>query len=147
MATATYHGANYTVADNSPKVGSFLPADEWGGNVKAILDSFLATADDTGDAGSLIYVGKLPKGAVPLGGFVHSNGAITFTGTIGWSGDADALGDIAAFTGAGTQAIGPDYGTIMSKQTTARDVYITTATQAITSGDEITVVIFYIQGG
>lgn len=147
MATASYHGSNYTVVDNSPAIASLVGATEWGGNVKAITDQFTATAGDTGDAGSFIYIGKLPKNAIPLAVIINSDGAITFTGTIGWSGDADALGDFAAFTGAGSQITGPAAATATAPNTTARDVYITTATQGIASGDSISTTILYVQGG
>lgn len=147
MSTASYYGTSYTVAVNSPTIENLLKAAVWGGNVKVQTDSFTATAGDTGDAGSLIYIGKLPANSIPLMVSIHSDGAVTWTGTIGWSGNADALGDFAAFSGAGSQLTGPGYSESYTALTQDTAVYITTATQAIASGDSISTQIFYVNGG
>ena len=147
MTTASYHGANYTVIDNLPSVASFLNANEWGGVVKAVTDTFTATAGDTGSSGSFIYVGKLPKGAVPLNVVVTAENAQTWGGTIGYTNAEDALGDFAVFTVAGSKVTGPDPdGVASTPLTEAKDVYIKTATESIANGDSITTSIFYIQG-
>jgi len=148
MATSSYYGANYTVVDNTPvAVGSLVNACEWGGNVQVRTDSFTATAGDTGDAASFIYIGKLPKGSIPLMCVISSPAATTWTGTVGWSGNADGLGDFAAFSAAGSQVTGPGATESYTKLTQDTDVYITTATAALVSADSISTQIFYVNGG
>ncbi len=146
MTTASYHGVNYTVMDNTPTLVTRLQGNKWGGHIQVVSDSFTATGGDTGSTGSLIYVGKLPAGAIPMFSVISSDGAITFTGTLGYSGDADALGDLAAFSGAGSQVLGPSATQIATPLTAAQDIYLTTATQDIANGDAITVVLAYTQG-
>lgn len=145
MTTSSYHGANYTVIDNLPGVGSFVRADEWGGDVKAITDTFTATSADTGTFGSFIYIGTLPKGAVPLNVIVSANNSITWSGTIGYSGVPDALGDFPVL-GVSSAMTGPSAAVGSTALSAAKDIYITTVTQTIASGDSITTTIFYIQG-
>jgi len=144
--TASYYGTNYTVADNQPGVASFLDANEWGGHVRVLTDTFTAGATDTGTAGSFIYIGKLPKGSVPLMTVMTSPATRTWTATVGWSGAASALGTFAA----GVAGIGQVSNTPVSQAGTQltenKDVYITTATDAIVSGDIVTTSIFYVNG-
>lgn len=147
MATSSYYGANYTIIANSPAIENLVSSTKWGGNVKVLSDNFTATAGDTGTAGSFLYIGKLPAGSIPLLVTIHSDGAITWTGTIGWSGNDDALGDFAAFSGAGSQLTGPGATESTTPLTQDTAVYITTATQAIASGDSISTQIFYTNGG
>lgn len=143
MATASYYGTNYTTIDNSPSMGDFIPSQEGGGNVKAITDTFTAGASDTGDAGSFVYVGKLPANSTPIACVVSTPAAITWSGSIGYSGDEDALGDFAAFTAAGSQITGPSAAVAGAQTTAEKDIYIKTATDALVSGDSITTTIFY----
>lgn len=147
MTTASYHGVHYTVIDNLPAITSFLPATEWGGDVKAIADSFTAGATDTGDAASFIYIGKLQENSIPLCVVISSPAITTWTGTVGYSGNADALGDFAAFGAAGSQVCGPDATLQTTPLTADKDIYITTATAALVSADSITTAIYYIQAG
>jgi len=143
---ATYYGANYTVIDNYPAVASLVDALEWGGNVQVVTDTFTAGTTDTGTAGSLIYIGKLQKHSIPLIVTISTPAALTWTGTVGWSGDPDCLGDFAAI-GPATVVTGPAAATQNTKTTQDQDVYITTATDAIVSGDSISTSIFYVNGG
>lgn len=145
MATASYHGANYTVIDNLPGVGTFVRASEWGGTVKAITDAFTATATDTGTTGSFIYIGTLPKGAVPLNVLISAENACTWNGTIGYTDDPDALGDFPALV-VGSEITGPSAAVGSTALSAAKDIYITTAGQTIANGDSISTTIFYIQG-
>ena len=145
-ATASYYGANYTVVDNSPAVASLVEAVEWGGNVKGITDTFTAVALQTGNTGSFIYVGKLPKNSIPIMVSVSTPAKISWGGTIGWTGDADALGDFASFAGAGAAIAGPAAATANTKTTQDQDVYITT-TAAMVSSDSITTTLLYVNGG
>ena len=147
MTTASYHGVHYTVIDNLPAMTSFLPATEWGGNVKAITDVFTAATTDTGSATSHIYIGKLQENSIPLFTVVSTDSAITWSGTIGYSGTADALGDFAVLSAAGSAVCGPSAAVQTAPLTADKDIYITTSTQAIASGDCITTTIYYIQAG
>lgn len=147
MTTASYHGVHYTVIDNLPAVASFLPATEWGGDVKAITDVFTSEAGDTGTTGSFIYIGKLQKNSIPLSVVISTAAQITWTGTVGWSGNSDALGDFPAFTVAGSKVTGPGASEQTAPLTADKDIYITTATAAIVSGDSITTTIYYVNGG
>lgn len=146
--TASYYGANYTVIDGLPAVANFVEANEWGGNVKAITDTFTGGATDTGILGSFIYIGKLPKNSIPLSVTISAPGPITWTGTIGWAGDADCLGDFPAIaTVGGSVVTGPAAATANTPTTQSQDVYITTATASLISGDSIATTITYIQAG
>ena len=145
MTTTSYHGANYTVIDNLPGVGTFVRASEWGGTVKGITDAFTATAGDTGTTGSFIYIGTLPKGAVPLNVLISAENSITWSGTIGYTDDPDALGDFAVL-GVSSAMTGPSAAVGSTALSAAQDIYITTATQTIANGDSISTTIFYIQG-
>ena len=146
MTTASYHGAHYTVIDNLPAVASFLEANEWGGVVKAVTDTFTATAGDTGSSGSFIYIGKIPENSIPLSVAISTPAAVTWTGTIGWTLDEDALGDFPAF-GAGSVVTGPSATHQTTPLTENKDVYIVTATASLVSGDSISTTIYYIQAG
>ena len=139
MATFTAYGANYTVAANVTPATALNPAT-WTGDVKHISD--VVTMTTAGDAGTLVYVGKLPKGAVPLYTIFNSDDATsTATGTIGYAGDTDALGNISAITTTLTQVVTPTvYNTAL---TASKDVYITTATAATSASTEWHVTIFY----
>ena len=143
--TAAYYGANYTVIDNDPAVASFVNATEWAGNLQALTDTFTAGATDTGTAGSFIYIGKLPMHSIPVLVSITTPAALTWTGTVGWSGDADALGDFAA-VGPATVMTGPAAATANTKTTQDQDVYITTATDALVSGDSVATTIYYVNG-
>lgn len=146
MTTASYHGVHYTVIDNLPAVASFLPATEWGGDVKAITDVFIAADGDTGTTGSFIYIGKLQKNSIPLSVVISTDTAITWSGTVGWANNPDALGDFPAF-GAGSEVTGPGATEQTTPLTADKDIYITTGSAAIVSGDSITTTIYYVNGG
>lgn len=145
--TASYYGANYTVIDNLPAVTDLVLANEWGGNVKAVTDTFTCGATDTGTAGSFIYIGKIPKNSIPLNVVISASGAWGWSGTVGWAGDADCLGDFSAIAAAGTKVTGPAAATANTPTTETKSVYITTATAALVSSDSISTSITYIQAG
>ena len=137
MATATIYGANHTVAKNVTPSTALAPCKH-GGKVRCQRD--VATAAVTSDAGSLIYIGTLPKGSIPKGVTLASNTTNAVTGTIGWSGDADALGTFETLantlTSAGPQHTMPTvYNTPLTED---KDIYITTAGAAI-EADKIVV--------
>ncbi len=148
MASASYYGANYTIIDNEPAVASFVEAIEWGGNVKCIADTFTATAGDTGSAASQLFIGKVPKNSIPLFVTISGEGQISWTGTVGYSTDPDAYGHFPVIaSGGGTNVTGPAVADANTPSTVARDIYITTATASLVSGDKIATSIVYIQAG
>jgi len=145
--TASYYGANYTVADSTPEMADLLNVNEWSGIVKVQTDTFTAGDGDTGIQASIIYIAKLPKAAVPLMCSISWPAAVTWTGTIGYAGDPDALGDFIAQGAAGSQVTGPSAAVACTPLSEAKDIFITTATAALVSGDSITTNVFYVQGG
>ncbi len=143
----TYYGANYTVVDNLPAVASLVNACEWGGNVQVVTDTLTCGATDTGTAGSLIYIGKIPKHSIPLFTVVSSPAIISWTGIIGWANDTDCLGDFTTFSAAASHVCGPAAATANTKTTQDQNVYITIADAALIAGDSISTSIFYVNGG
>lgn len=134
MATFTGYGTNFTIAD-APTPDTVLATELWGGRVHAIVDRF--TAAKQYDAASLIYVGKMPKGAVPLFGMIQFTGSSTATLIIGHAGDTNALGAATALTTTPIQQIFPTTAAFMVPLTADRDIYITTATAAIVTAEVI----------
>lgn len=133
MATATIYGANYTVAKNVTPA-TYLKASQWGGKVRCHRD--VAKASAASDAGSLIYIGTLPKGCIPIGVTLASDTTNAITGTVGWSGDTDALGTFKTLaasltTGLVQRTMPTVYNTPLTED---KDVYITTAAAALESG-------------
>jgi hypothetical protein len=83
-----------------------------------------------------VYVGKLPKGAVPLFTvFTAVDATSTATGHLGYASDTNALGTISAVTTTKEQLVYPSAG-IGTPLTEAKDIYITTAT-ADTAADAV----------
>ena len=145
MATTSNYGANYTVIINTPVApADLVHAHEWGGNVRVQADSVTITAG-AGDAGSFIYIGNLPQGSIPLCCVLSTAATVTWTGTVGWSGNADGLGDFPAF-GAGSVVTGPGVSESYTALTQDTDIYITTATAALVSADTLATQIFYVSG-
>ena len=128
MATTTIYGTNYTIADNVTPSTALNPA-KWTGDIKHVSEVVAAIGTAYTD-GTLIYVGKLPIGAVPLYTVFNTDStASTATGIIGYAGDTNALGAITSFKDTKTQVLAPTVWN--TPLTAAKDVYITTATAAI----------------
>lgn len=139
MATLTAYGANYTVADN-PTPSTTLDGGKWGSKVRHISD--VVTMTTAADAGSLVYVGKLPKGAIPLVTLFSCDDATsTATGVIGYATDTNALGAITAITTTQEQTVWP--AVFNTPLTADQDIYITTATAATSAATEWRVTIIY----
>lgn len=140
MATFTAYGTNYTAIDN-PLVGSLVKSNKWGGKVRCVQDKVTMTT--AGDAGTLVYCGKLPKGAIPLYTiFNHNDTTSTATGVIGYATDTNALGAITALASTANQVLAP---TVFNTPLTAdQNVYVTTATAATTASTEWRVAIYYM---
>jgi len=139
MATLTAYGTNYTIADNVTP-STYLNPAKWTGDIKHVSD--VITMTTAADAASIVYVGKLPKGAVPLYTIFNTDDATsTATGTIGYAGDTNALGAISAINTTLTQVVTPTvYNTPL---TAAKDIYVTTATAATSASTEWHVTIAY----
>lgn len=136
MATATQYGANYTIADNVTPATQ-LDSPKWGGKVRCVED--ILTASQTCDAGSILYVGKLPKGAIPIAAILASDTTNAITGLIGWTGDTNAVGQFSTLantltTGNPVMAVS-DVGN--TKLTAEKDVFITTAGAGLESGKKV----------
>lgn len=139
MATLTAYGNNYTVA-SSPTPSTYLDSSKWKCSVKHISD--VVTMTTAADLASIVYVGKLPIGAIPLYTVFNSNDATsTATGIIGYASDTNALGTISAMTTTLTQVIAPTVWN--TPLTAAKDVYVTTAAAATSAATEWHVTIFY----
>lgn len=123
MAASTQYGVNYAKA-GSPQSDEYMQSAQWGAKVRAQVD--VATLDSDSDIGSLIYVGKLRKGDIPIRTTIKSpNVSNAVTGTIGWSGDTDALGTFTTLATHAAQILTPTvYNTPLTED---KDIYITTA--------------------
>ena len=144
MATATVYGANYSVAANvTPSTA--LEACKWQGKERVLADTTtigLATAD----AGSLLYIGILPAGAVVSDVQVVSNTTAAVTGTVGYSGDADALGTLTTLANSLTTAQPVSCLPTIGETPTTEDkkIYITTAGAALIASEIVRTRIRYV---
>lgn len=139
MATTTHYGTNYSALEN-PDPASPVAAEKASGAVHCITDR-VTIGSTAGDAGSKIILGKLPKGAIPLGGKIKYTGSSTATMKFGHSADDDALGTATAITTTPTQTLFP-----VANQTALAadyDVEGLTAAAALASGDVFDFIYFY----
>jgi hypothetical protein len=171
MATASFGGTNYTL-QATPMVGTWpYSAQSHGSKVYCMSDECYATG--VGTAGSHMYCGGLPAGAVPLisvvwpidsdevaDGAAAMNAAVTgqlgllaTTGANARAADADLFGDVTALNAAATQVIEPvPDGSIY---TTTLDFalreectpVLLTADQSLADTEGIAVKILYTHGG
>lgn len=102
MATGTTYGTNYTLA-MSPAPATFLDFAKWGGKVRACTETYTSAAQI--DLGSHIYVGQVPKGAVPLFSIISTAAGLgaAVTGTIGSATTAALFGTFTSLNSASTQ--------------------------------------------
>ncbi len=154
---ATFNGTNFALQD-TPVVGTFPRAAYAGGIVYCSSDDVFASSTDLG-AGSVMKVGKLPKGAAVIKSVVWAIDTATFgapdamsnavTGVLGITGDTDLFGDIPALnaTTIFTVAPKPDgttYTTLLTNGLQeAVDVFITTAAAELTATEGVHVEIYY----
>ncbi len=138
MAASTQYGANYTKA-RAAKPSRYLAAAQWGGKVRAQVD--VAILSSNSDIGSLVYVGRLKKGQVPIAVIIRGTTSKAVTGTIGWAGTAAALGTFTTLATALPQTLLPV--TPNSPLTQDRDIYITTAGANADANDVITTILLY----
>lgn len=142
MSTGTTYGTNYTIA-MTPAPSSFLDGSKWGGKLRSCTEIF--TADDDYGAGSYIYVGQVPKGAIPLFAIISTAAGVTgaVTGTIGSAGDADLFGTFTTIAAASTQTlVSTAPNTALTEDT---EILIVTADDTFASGTTIHVKLFWAE--
>jgi hypothetical protein len=154
---ATFEGTNFALQD-TPLVGTFVRAAYGGGIVYCSSDDCFAASTDLG-TGSVLKVGKLPKGAVVLKTVIWAIAAATFgapdamanavTGVLGITGDTDLFGDVAALNATTIQTIAPKpdgttYTTLLTNGLQeAVDVFMTTGGAELTAAEGVHVEIYY----
>jgi len=104
MATGTTYGTNYTIA-MTPTASSFLDSAKWGGKVRSITEVYTSAVQV--DSGSYIYVGQVPKGAIPLFSIISTAAGLAgaVTGTIGSLTTATLFGTFTSLNAASTQTL------------------------------------------
>ena len=162
MATGTAYGTNYALKA-APRVGTWPNAAICNSELYCLSEEAYSTA--AGDAGSFIYLGKLPAGAVvqfcvvwPIDTATYGEGdnatAAGLTMEIGTSSDPDLFGDVTDLNASALpQVIGvcPDgttYTTTLDfalrSETT---VLAKTGGAALTTTEGIAIKIFYTMAG
>jgi len=171
MATVTIYGTNYTL-QATPKVGTWpVSAQSHGSKVYCMSDECYATG--VGTAGSHMYLGRLPAGAVPLvsiiwpidsdevadGGAAMAAavtgqlGLLARTGSNARTADPDLFGDVTTLASATPQVIEPvPDGTIY---TTTLDMamreectpVLLTAAQSLADTEGVALKMLYTHGG
>lgn len=137
-----FYGTNYLLA-NTPAPATYLESEKWGGHVRALVEHFTGSIVSSGDT---IYVGKLPKGALPIVSYVRYNGSDTGIISLGYSGDADALGQATALTTTKTQTLIPTAAQMNTPLTADRNIYATygsSGAHAMASADTLDVAILF----
>jgi len=129
---ATTDGANFAIAE-SPTPSNLLEVQVWGGRVRAIVDK--VTVTETLATQTIIRMGKMPKGALPLHGFLRFTGASTATLQIGYTGRLYALGNATELTTTKTQSLYPSATQCNSLLTQPRDIYATVRTAPIVTAE------------
>ena len=112
---------------------TYPEASKNGAKVRAITDKFVAAA--TILVADKIYLGKLPKGALPLGGSIRYSGASTGTLTVGYTGATAALGAATALTTTKTQQLYPSLTQANTPLIADVDVFATLAGFVLATGD------------
>ncbi|HRT52405.1 MAG TPA: hypothetical protein P5279_18090 [Anaerohalosphaeraceae bacterium] len=118
---ATKYGTNATIlASLTPS--NLLKAEQSGGVVRSMTEEYTGARVVSGD---IIYLGKMPKGAIPLFGVIRYNGSDTGILKIGYTGDIDALGTTTALATTKTQVLYPAREQINKPLTNDTDIYAT----------------------
>ena len=162
MATASFNGTNYALKV-TPLIGTWPNAAACNAPVYCLSEQCVASGSDL-DSGSLMFLGKLPVGAIVLFSVVWPTTTATFgtgtgmtnacTGELGISGDADLFGDITDMNATATPQViepGPDGTTFTSTldmaMTAETDVILTIGGAALTAAEGVVVKIFYTMAG
>ena len=162
MASASFGGTNYALK-NTPAIGTWPYAAGSNAPVYCLSDECVASGAAL-DSGSLMFVGKLPVGAVVLFSVVWPIATITFgegdamtnacTGQLGISGDPDLFGDITDMQASALPQViepvpdGTTFTTTLDMALTAEtDVILTIGGDALTAAEGVAVKIFYTMAG
>jgi|GEM_PF-4211395 len=139
---ATKYGTNATIlASLTPSTA--LKAEQSGGVVRSMTEEYTGARVASGD---IIYLGKMPKGAIPLFGVIRYNGSDSGILKIGYSGDTDALGTTTALTTTKTQVLYPAREQINEPLAADTDIYATMGTSsahALASTDTVDIHYLY----
>ena len=139
---ATKYGTNATVlASLTPSTA--LKAEQAGGIVRSLTEEYTGARVASGD---IIYLGKMPKGAIPLFGVIRYNGSDTGILKIGYAGDTDALGTTTALTTTKTQVLYPAREQINEPLAAETDIYATmgqNSAHALASTDTVDIHYLY----
>lgn len=137
---ASINGTNFAIAA-APTPSTVLATEKWGGRVKALVD--VKQMGATRAAGTLIYLGKLPKGALPLVGFVQYSGSVTATLTVGYTGGASNLGSATALATTPNQVLYPNGTQWNTPLAAAVDVYATIGAHSLAASDTLRFKLLY----
>jgi len=130
---ASVYGTNATVLISTGVTPSTaLQAEKQGGKVRTITDKFTGAACPVG---TLIYLGQMPKGAIPLGGSIRYSGSSTATLQIGYTGATSALGTATALATTKTQRLYPSANQWGVPLTANVDIYATVGTKALVTSN------------
>ena len=160
-ASATFAGTDYALKA-TPKIGTWPNAASCNGELYCLSEEFYATGAHA--AGSLLYMGILPAGAVvhfsilwPIDSDEVADGAAAMaaavTGELGTIADPDLFGDFSTLGAAATQVLTPvPDGTIHTflSDTALRAetiVVIKTADQSLANTEGIALKMFYTLAG
>jgi hypothetical protein len=138
MATGTLTGTNYAIA-NAPTPSTLLESSKWGGKVRCIED--IITAAAAYDAASIVKIGALPKGAIPIMTVIKYSGSATMTLAVGSTADTDLLGVFTALGTTPTQMALPSIPNTPLTADTVMEMLV--AATGIASGDIFHVKMLY----
>jgi len=87
----------------TPNPTTFLVSSKWGGKVKSLTETYTSAVQI--DSGSYVYVGKVPKGAIPRFAIIATAAGLAgaVTGTIGSLTTATLFGTFTSLNAASTQ--------------------------------------------
>ena len=136
MAAVNVEGVNYAKYNSTPP--QMVDVDQWGGRVRVMYDTYTETA--AMETGSTIKVGRLPKGARFLYGYITTSKSLGTTTVKIEIGSTEVRAAAVHTTAVVPQLFGKNTGTQID---TASDVVITTATANSPGDAVIQTAIFY----
>lgn len=128
----TYKGTNFGIVE-APTPTTVLPVEKVGGKIHAITDVYQGAVDTA----SIIKMGRMPKGAIPLFGFINFSGSATTTLSVGYPGATQCLGTATALATTPKQTLYPNKSQWGTPLTAAVDVYLSVNTKALGASDKI----------
>lgn len=134
----TYKGTNFTIVE-APTPSTVLATELWGGRVKAVTDKWQGAVD----SGSILKMGRMPKGALPLGGFLRYSGDATTTLSIGYTGATQYLGSATALATTKTQVFYPSKDQWNTPLTASVDIYVSVNTKPLAASDTLMMTFLY----